>query len=144
MPDSIRLAPSRLFAGVDIAASAMSAERLRMTVASENLAHAGDTRRLADGMPYQRQRVQFQEALDAQGAATGLVQSQAVASPKYEGRYDPSHPDANAEGIVHTPEVSSVLELTDLMTASKAYEANANAARGLLRMHENALRLGQD
>jgi flagellar basal-body rod protein FlgC len=144
MPDAISFSPGTLFSAVDMSASAMSGERLRMTVASENLAHAGDTRRLADGLPYQRQRVLFQEALDQQGGATGAVQSTTVASPKYETRYDPSHPDANPEGIVHVPEISSILELTDLMTASKAYEANANAARGLLRMHENALRLGQE
>jgi flagellar basal-body rod protein FlgC len=144
MSDAISFTPGKLFGAVDISASAMSGERLRMTVASENLAHAGDTRRHADGLPYQRQRVLFQEALDQQGAATGEVASATVKSPKYETRYDPSHPDANAEGIVHIPEISSILELTDLMTASKAYEANANAARGMLRMHENALRLGQE
>ena len=144
MPDPISFSSSSLFGAVDISASAMSGERLRMSVASENLAHAGDTRRLADGMPYQRQRVLFQEALDQHGGATGQVNSSTVKSPKYETRYDPTHPDANDQGIVHAPEVSSILELTDLMTASKAYEANANAARGMLRMHENALRLGQE
>lgn len=133
-----------IFSGVDIAASALSAERARMTAAAENLAHAGDTRRLADGLPYQRQRVVFSQALDAAGRPAGQVQATVVASPKYERRYDPDHPDADAGGVVTTPEISPILELTDLLTASKAYEANANASRGLLRMHENALRIGQD
>ncbi len=133
-----------LFAGVDAAGSAMSAERLRMTVAAENLAHANDTRRLADGKPYQRQRVVFQSELDAQQRMTGEVDARVVASPKYETRYDPSHPDADAKGMVTVPEISSILELTDLLTASKSFDANANAARGLLKMHESALRLGQD
>lgn len=144
MPDPIVAPKGGIFRAVDIAASAMSGERLRMNVAAENLAHAGDTRRLADGMPYQRQRVVFSEALDQAGKPAGRVQSEVVTSPKYEGRYDPDHPDADANGVVHTPEVSSILELTDLLTASKAYEANANAARGLLRMQENALRIGQE
>lgn len=142
MPDP--LAMRGLFAGVDASASAMSAERLRMGVASENLAHANDTRPLADGKPYQRQRVIFEAELDAQGRQNGQVASQAVASPKYQTRYDPTHPHADAQGMVTTPDISPILELTDLLTASKAYDANANAARGLLRMHENALRLGQE
>jgi flagellar basal-body rod protein FlgC len=144
MSDTIVGPKGGIFRGVDIAASALSGERVRMNVATENLAHAGDTRRLDDGMPYQRQRVVFREALDDAGRTTGRVASEVVKSPKYEARYDPSHPDADANGLVHAPEISPILELTDLLTASKAYEANANAARGLLRMHENALRIGQE
>lgn len=142
MPDPLSL--RGLFAGVDTSASAMSAERLRMTVASENLAHANDTRRLADGKPYARQRVLFDTMLDAHGQATGQIDASVVKSAKYETHYDPNHPHADAQGNVMTPEISPILELTDLLTASKAYEANGNAARGLLRMHENALRIAQD
>lgn len=142
MPDHLSM--RGLFAGVDASASAMGGERLRMTVASENLAHANDTRRLADGKPYARQRVTFETALNQQGQPTGEVASEVVASPKYQTRYDPSHPHADAQGMVMSPDISPILELTDLLTASKAYDANANAARGLLRMHENALRLGQE
>jgi flagellar basal-body rod protein FlgC len=133
-----------LFRGVDASASALGAESLRMTVAAENLAHAGDTAKLANGLPYARQRVRFESVLDRQGAPTGLVQSELVTSPRYLQRYDPSHPDADpATGMVKEPDIDPVLELTDLLVASKAYEANANAARGLLRMHENALRLSE-
>ena len=142
MPDSLAL--GGLFSGVDAAASAMSAERLRMTVAAENLAHANDTRKLADGKPYQRQRVLFQAAMDEQQRLTGEVDASVVKTPKYETRYDPSHPHADANGMVTVPEISPILELTDLLTASKSFDANANAARGLLKMHESALRLGQD
>jgi flagellar basal-body rod protein FlgC len=133
-----------LFGAVGIAASAMGAERLRMTTASENLAHAGDTRRGADGLPYARQRVLFRTMLDAQGRDTGRVDAQVTPSPRYERRYDPEHPDADAQGVVTTPAIDPILELTDLLIAGKAYEANANAARGLMRMHENALRIGLD
>ena len=142
MPDP--LAMNGLFAGVDAAGSAMGAERLRMQVAAENLAHANDTRRLADGMPYQRQRVVFQAMLDDQQRQNGGVDASIVQMPKYETRYDPTHPHADANGNVTVPEISPILELTDLLTASKSYDANANAARGLLKMHESALRLGQD
>lgn len=133
-----------LFRGVDASASALGAEQLRMTVAAENLAHAGDTAKLANGLPYARQRVRFEAVLDSQGAPTGKVQTEVVSSPRYLQRYDPSHPDADpATGMVKEPDIDPVLELTDLLVASKAYESNANAARGLLRMHENALRLSE-
>lgn len=133
-----------LFAGVDAVASGMSAERLRMTVATENLAHAGDTRRLANGLPYERQRVIFQGVLDAEGKTTGMVATKLDSSPVYERHLDPTHPDADKDGVVHTPDINTILEMVDLLTASKAYEANANAARGLLRMHESALRIAPD
>ncbi len=142
MPDHLSI--GGLFGGVDAASSAMSAERLRMNVATENLAHANDTRPLGDGKPYQRQRVLFQAAMDAQQHLNGQVDASVVASPKYQTHYDPTHPHADAHGMVTTPDISPILELTDLLTASKSYDANANAARGLLKMHETALRLGQD
>lgn len=133
-----------LFRGVDASASALGAEALRMTVAAENLAHAGDTAKLANGLPYARQRVLFSTVIDSQGASTGQVASQLVESPRYLQRYDPDHPDADpVTGMVQMPDIDPILELTDLLVASKAYESNANAARGLLRMHENALRLGE-
>lgn len=133
--------PEGLFRGFDASSSAMSAERLRMTVAAENLANADSTRRLADGLPYARQRVVFRTELDKAGQQTGIVQSQVVASPRYAQRLDPSHPDADANGVVTSSDIDPILEMVDLMTASKSYDANANATRGLLRMHETALRL---
>ncbi len=133
-----------LFHGFDAAASAMSAERTRMTVATENLANAGSTRKLADGLPYARQRVVFRSELDLQGQPTGGVEAQVVKSPVYNRRYDPQHPDADAKGLVTEASIDPVLELVDLMTASKSYEANANATRGLIRMHEAALRMGSE
>jgi flagellar basal-body rod protein FlgC len=134
--------PNALFGGFDISASAMSAERLRMTVASENLANANSTRHLANGLPYARQRVVFRTELDQAGQLTGAVRGEAVASPRYAQRLDPTHPDADANGVVTSADIDPILEMVDLMTASKSYDANANASRGLLRMHESALRLG--
>lgn len=133
-----------IFKGMDASVSALGAERLRMTVASENLANAGSTRKLEDGLPYARQRVHFQAVLDAQGEPTGAVEATVVESPRYAQRYDPSHPDADPEtGMVTESDINSVLELTDLMVASRTYESNANAIRGMMRMHEQALRLGE-
>lgn len=135
--------PDALFRGFDISISAMGAERLRMTVAAENLANADSTRRRADGLPYARQRVVFRSELDQAGQATGAVQAEAVPSPRYATRHEPGHPDADADGNVVSADIDPVLELVDLMTAGRSYDANANASRGLLRMHESALRLGE-
>ncbi|MEK7412668.1 MAG: flagellar basal body rod protein FlgC [Planctomycetota bacterium] len=134
--------PNELFSGFDISASAMSAERLRMTVSAENLANAGSTRRLENGLPYARQRVVFRTELDQAGKATGHVAGEVIQSPKYVERHDPSHPDADAKGNVTQADIDPILEMVDLMTASKSYEANANASRGFISMHQAALRLG--
>ena len=135
---------SGLFGGLETSSSAMSAERLRMTVASENLAHADSTQPLANGKPYARQRVLFQEVLGEHGKPTGAVSAEVVESPNIFSDMIPDHPHADPEtGMVTSSDIDPILELTDLMVANKAYEANANAARGLLRMHEQALRLGE-
>ena len=142
MPDPIT-PRTGLFAGAEISASALSAERLRMTAATENLANANNSMRLGDGLPYKRQRVVFETVLDQAGQDTGQVAARLIQDPRYQVRHDPGDPNADAKGNVTLPDISPILELTDLMVASKAYEANSNALRGFLRMHENALRIGQ-
>lgn len=131
-----------IFAGISAASSALSAERTRMTAAAENLANAGNTKRLADGNPYKRQRVLFSSVLDQQGKQTGAVTAKVVDSPRYTSRFEPGHPDADTNGRVIEADIDPVLELTDLMVATKSYEANVNSIRGMMKMHESALRLG--
>lgn len=136
--------PNRLFSSLDVSASAMGAERQRMTVASENLAHAGDTKAPGKGLPYARQRVLFETVMGKNGQETGAVDATVIDSPRYREHYEPAHPHADpVTGMVTTPDIDPILELTDLMVASRSYDANANAARGLIRMHENALRIGE-
>jgi flagellar basal-body rod protein FlgC len=134
-----------LFGPLAASASAMGAERLRMSVASENLAHAGDTERRANGLPYARQRVTFSSVLDQLGHDTGTIAANVVASPRYSQRYEPDHPNADpVTGIVKEADIDPVLELTDLMVASRSYDANANAARGLMHLNDTALRLADN
>jgi flagellar basal-body rod protein FlgC len=97
MPDPLSV--RGLFAGVDIASSAMSAERVRMLAATENLARANDSTPQADGLPYRRQRVVFQGVLNQAQEPTGQVKADVVEMAKYERRYDPSHPHADAQGL---------------------------------------------
>jgi flagellar basal-body rod protein FlgC len=119
-----------LFGALAISASGMAAERVRMDVTSDNLANANSTRG-ANGQPYQRQEVILQSGgvsfSDALGNA-GVQVSQIAADPT-PGRqvYDPGNPDANAQGYVTMPNVSTVTEMTDLITESRSYEANAQA-----------------
>jgi flagellar basal-body rod protein FlgC len=120
---------SDMFGALGIAASGMAAERLRLDVTSANLANA-DTTRGVDGKPYVRQEV----ALQAGGVAsfssvlTGVQVAGIVDDPSPPRRvYDPSHPDADANGYVNLPNVNSVTEMTDLIAESRSYEANTQA-----------------
>lgn len=122
---------SGLFGALGISASGMSAERLRMDVTAANLANA-DTTRGVDGKPYQRQEVVLQEAGGSGSSFSDVlngVQVSAIVSDPTPGRkvYDPGHPDADAQGYVTLPNVSSVTEMTDLIDESRSYEANTQA-----------------
>ncbi len=128
-----------LFDAIDIAASGLTAERLRMDVTAENLANA-QTTRTPEGGPYRRKAVVLQQAGSGfAGQLTAAVGSGAaqptgveVAGVVTDGTplrrvYDPGHPDADAQGYVTMPNVNSVTEMVDLIDASRAYEANVTA-----------------
>jgi flagellar basal-body rod protein FlgC len=134
-----------LFDAIDISASGLSAERLRMDVTAENLANAQTTRG-PNGGPYQRKEVLLRTA-QPNGFATQLaratggmpgtgssqtpggVQVAAIAADATPPRqvYDPGHPDANAQGYVLMPNVNPVTEMVDLIASSRSYEANVTA-----------------
>jgi len=102
----------------------MTAHRLWMDVIAANVANVNTTRG-ADGEPYRRQLVTFRERMDAHGRPGG-VEVAGVSADASELRrvYEPSHPDADAEGYVSYPNVNVVMEMVDLIAASRAYEAN--------------------
>lgn len=145
-----------LFDALDISASGLSAERLRMDVTSENLANAQTTRG-ANGQPYQRKEVVLQEVGGGTsfgatlagvmggtpGAAPGGVQVAGIARDPTPGQlvYDPGHPDANAQGYVRMPNVEPVMEMTDLITESRSYEANVTAMQTAKSMFTKTLDL---
>ena len=133
------------FGALDVSASGLSAERMRMDVTAENLANAQTTRG-ANGGPYRRKEVVlqtassdgFQTALaSAVGGVPGSGGSQQPGGVQVAGIsedpaaprmiYDPGHPDANAQGYVAMPNVNPVTEMVDLISASRAYEANVTA-----------------
>ena len=121
-----------LFDAIDISGSGLSAERLRMDVTAENLANASTTRG-PDGGPYRRKSVVLEQQ-GGGGFGAALAQARGVqvagiaedpAPPRR--MYDPGHPDADADGYVAMPNVNPVTEMVDLITASRAYEANVTA-----------------
>jgi flagellar basal-body rod protein FlgC len=144
-----------LFDAINISGSGLSAERLRMDVTAENLANAQSTRG-ADGQPYRRKEVVLQQA-DGFGEALRLasasgptaqpasrgVQVSGIVEDESPNRqvYDPGHPDANAEGYVEMPNVDPVTEMVDLISASRAYEANVTAMQTAKSMFAKTLDL---
>ena len=138
------------FGGLEISASGLTAERLRMDVTAENLANAQTTRG-ADGQPYRRKEVILQEkpgsfgdTLSAAMSGTGGVQVAGVvqdtATP-LKRVYDPGHPDADAQGYVSMPNVDTVTEMVDLISAQRAYEANVTAMQAAKQMFSRTLDL---
>ena len=139
-----------LFDAFDASGSALSAERLRMDVTAENLANAQSTRTANGQGPYQRKEVVLQEAgsgvgasfADSLNAARGVKVAGIVTDPTPPRRvYDPGHPDADAQGYVTMPNVNTVTEMTDLIGASRAYEANVTAMQTAKQMFARTLDL---
>lgn len=136
-----------LFRVFDISASGMTAERLRMDTIANNLANVNTTR-TARGGPYRRQMVVFEERL-AQASGYGLrgngVRVSRIVEDDDPPRlvYDPHHPDANEQGYVEMPNVNIVTEMVDMITASRAYEANVAALNAAKAMALKALDIGR-
>lgn len=140
----------RLFRNFEISASALTAERLRMDVISNNIANINTTA-TAEGGPYQRQVPIFAEALEKQMFApdkSGDFKGVKVVGIINDAKpprlvYDPAHPQANAEGYVAYPDINMVAEMVDLIGASRAYEANITAFNTAKDMFQSALEMGR-
>ncbi len=140
----------RLLSTTDIAASGLAAERLRMEIAANNIANVHTTS-TPEGGPYRRQQVQFSsemaQSLGADAAAIaeslGGVQVNGVVRDETElpTVFNPGHPDADADGFVKMPNVKLPMEMVDLMTASRAYDANLKSLTMFKQMAEQALSL---
>lgn len=147
-----------MFSAFNINASGLTAQRYRMDVISENVANASTTR-TADGTPYRRKVVTFEE----KGGQTAFsrVLGKAAYSHGYSGQgvkvsgvyedhetemnmvYDPSHPDADENGYVTYPNVNIITEMTNMIDASRAYEANSTAFNASKSMVLQGLEIGR-
>ena len=143
-----------MFDALEVSASALTAERLRMDVTAENLANAQTTRG-ADGNPYRRKEVVLAErpggssfGAALQGAmrrqsTPGGVQVAAIQQDQTPLKqvYDPGHPDADERGYVQMPNVDPVAEMVDLISAQRAYEANVTAMSAAKQMFAKTLEI---
>ncbi|NLV37443.1 MAG: flagellar basal body rod protein FlgC [Clostridiaceae bacterium] len=144
------------FGALDIGASALTAQRLRMDTISQNIANANTTR-TKDGTPYRRRLVVFQER--SQGIPFSQYLS-ASSRERYIGKgvkvsaivedsspfkrvYDPGHPDADQEGYVEMPNVDTVTEMVNMISATRAYEANVTSINTTKSMAMKALEIGK-
>ena len=141
---------SGLASAMAASASALNVERTRIEVAVSNMANAESTRS-ADGQPYRRRDVvlaadggnTFDAALGAASATGVKVAAVVEDSAPFRKRYEPSHPDADADGFVSLPNVDTPQEMVDMLGAARAYQANL-AAIGVIRdMVTKALELGK-
>ncbi|MCA9061140.1 MAG: flagellar basal body rod protein FlgC [Planctomycetaceae bacterium] len=144
----------QILSGMSISASGLTGERLRMEVAANNIANAHSTQ-TSQGGPYQRQQVTFAAAMNQfMDVQTGTIDSSSLNGVKVvsvgtdttEGPrvYDPGHPHADAEGYVTYPNVNMSHEMVDLMTASRAYEANLKSMETFRQVAEQALAVLRD
>ncbi len=128
----------RLFRAMDISASGLRAEWLRMQVVANNVANA-ETTRTPRGGPYRRRQVVFSTLLDR---LSGVRVKGVVPSPgPFRTVYNPGHPDADEDGFLKMPNVKLPMEMIDLLTASRAYEANLMAMRNFRQISEETLKL---
>ena len=142
------------FGAMDISASGMTAQRLRTDVIAENIANVNTTRD-ADGGAYRRKTVVFEEkpsdsfndylSVASSSIGNGVKVSAIVEDTETAMTlvYDPSHPDADENGYVTYPNVNIITEMTNLIDASRAYEANATAFDSYKSMAMKGLSMGQ-
>lgn len=149
-----------IFDSFSINASGLTAERYRMDVIAENVANA-ETTRTEDGTPYVRKVVTFEEKSNPVASFSSMLTSSQSKYNRMSGSgvkvggvyedtttemtkvYDPSHPDADENGYVWYPNVNIVTEMTNMIDASRAYEANATAFSTSKQMALTGLQIGQ-
>jgi flagellar basal-body rod protein FlgC len=141
---------SSLFGALNASASALDAQRVRIEVATSNIANADSTRG-ANGQPYRRRDVVLSEtSADSFDAALGRADAIGVKvddivedQTPFRRRYEPAHPDADADGFVAMPNVDVPEEMVNMLGAARAYQANLTAI-GLIRdTMQRALDLGK-
>jgi flagellar basal-body rod protein FlgC len=140
-----------LFGMLEVSGSALAAERWRAEVVSANMANS-ETTRTPQGGAYRRQlvvfrgrplsrfRLQFAHLIHPQpeGVRVDRIVSDASPLPR---RYEPGHPDADSAGYVTYPNVNPVMEMTDLLSAMRAYQLNASAVQAAKNMLQQSLQI---
>ncbi len=142
------------FTAMEISGSALKAERARLNIAAMNLANANTTRTM-EGGPYKAKSVvfeakpldgvNFQDTLNSTTERLRKVEVVQISEDKapFKEIYDPSHPDADANGIVRFPNVNVAEQMVDMMSARRSYEANVTALDAAKSMALKALDIGR-
>ncbi|BDU50486.1 flagellar basal body rod protein FlgC [Haliovirga abyssi] len=145
-----------IFGIINTSASGLTAERLRMDVISENIANANTTV-TKNGTPYRRKEVIFQARKNTEfkipmnmsnendseiGNGVRVLKIAEDKAP-FKYVYNPNHPNANKDGYVAMPNVNIVKEMTDMITATRAYEANVTVINSAKGMANSALSIGK-
>ena len=135
-----------MFDTINISATGLTAEKFRINVISQNLANV-DTTRTKDGGPYKRKVPIFAERFKDHGIdeKPDGVQVVGIYQDKAPDRlvYDPHNPDADKNGYVRYPNVDAVREMVDMITAQRAYDANASVINSVKAMIQSALKIGK-
>lgn len=143
-----------MMSGMNISASGMTAQRLRLDIISQNIANVNTTRD-EDGNVYRRKTVVFSEKdvtpfsdvlmKTAGSVGSGVKVTEIAEDTDSEMRkvYDPSHPDADEDGYVTYPNVNVVQEMTDMIDATRSYEANVTAFNATKNMAMKGLEVGK-
>ena len=135
-----------IISGIDITSGALAAQRMRLDIVAQNIANA-QTTRTSSGGPYQRQIVSFETEMvkRAGGQSLQSVHVAGVTADKSPGQrvYNPQHPDAGPDGLVQMPNVNLAYEMVDLITASRAYEANLSVVKNAKNMAMKTLEIGK-
>ena len=139
-----------LITGLGATGSALNAQKTRLDLIAQNIANA-QTTRSADGGPYQRQVVTFEAQLANRLARAGQsagptgVKVASISNDPTPGQkiYDPSHPDADVQGMVAMPNVNVSTEMVDLITASRTYEANLSVVKAARQMAQKTIDIGR-
>jgi flagellar basal-body rod protein FlgC len=133
-----------LVKSLDISASGMQAQGLRIRVIAENIANADSLATEPGGAPYRRKTISFADQLDRTlGVETVRVSRIGVDASAFQKRYDPHHPAADKNGYVLVPNVNRFVEMVDMQEAERSYEANLNvlqASRSMLRQTVDLLK----
>lgn len=127
---------------MNIAATGMSAQRIRITNISSNLANANTTK-TAEGGPYKRKDVVFQTIMDGQNAG-GVKVSKVVTDTKPPLlKYEPGNPEADEQGYVAYPNVNPIEEMVNMLEASRSYEANTTVLNTAKQLALRAIEIGK-
>lgn len=143
-----------IFNSINVSASALTAEKTRIDIIAKNMANANSTR-ATGGMPYRRQMVVFEENKSKAFSEhlnkyTNKSNGQGVKISKiveddtpFKLKYEPGHPDADENGYVQMPNVDTIKEMVDLISAQRSYDANITAMNSSKSMLMKALDIGR-